>query len=198
MLAGRSLKILRVAAILTVTLLILPSSCEDPIGSPESRLFTGRTEGFRISFEYPDTWRRDEVYKYDAYRVISLYSSGLTVSVSSDVTANNGGDFADASELIQTHAGYDSWRPEFQIISRSKTQLGQVEWEEVIYSCRFIHNLDPHLPPNTVVDYIGINRSLATDHQGRIYGINLIADVDSYQEVREGFEHLIATFRFLD
>jgi len=137
--------------------------------------------------------------KYDTFRVIDLRPNETdTVSITSDVTAAKGGDFTNAGELVQHLLDLDSAAPEFRILSRTRVRLGQVEAEEVIYSYRFVVKDDPHLPPGTVINKVLVARELAVDYGERIYHVGLLADGDKYENLKEGFEHLIATFRFLE
>jgi hypothetical protein len=73
--------------------------------------------------------------------------------------------------------------------------LGQVEAQELTYSYRF-KGTEAHY--GITFDEIVTRRYLAADYKGRIYDIDLFVDADRYENVREGFEHLIATFRFLE
>ena len=165
---------------------------DPPAKTAGYKLYTGRTQGLRISFEYPDTWRRQTIEKHDTFRVVFFdYETG-SGSIGSDATAGEGGEFEGPNELIHYELDRDSSRPEFDIMSLTKTRLGQAEGEEAIYSYRLM------LKSPTVIDKIVVQRTLAAEYQGRIYDISILANADSYDIVKEDFEHLIATFRFLD
>ena len=194
--------------LLLVVVIITPtvSSCgfpwdaSDPVSNTSGyRLFTGKDEGFRVSFEYPDTWRRKGIEKYDSSIGVRLILSDTSsIHVSSYMSSNGGGDYENAGELIPDLLNIYSERPEFQVLSYTTVRLGQVEGEEVIYSYRFIVESDPHLSPETVIDKMVIGIILAADYKGRIYDIGLGVDDDEYENVRADYEHLIDTFQFLD
>lgn len=72
--------------------------------------------------------------------------------------------------------------------------IGGVEGEEL--SCSFrIRGMDAHSGAD--IDKVLIDRELAADYNGRIYRISLVVNADKYDGVKEGLEHLLATFRFL-
>ena len=161
--------------------------------TPGYKLFTGRTGGVRVSFEYPNTWRR-----ISADGLVYLVSQDSYVTVCSVANKSEGGNYADAGELTQHWL--DSWStaPEFRVLSRGKAQLGQAEGEEVMYSRRF-QGSDPHAPLVPIeLGEIAVTRTLDVDYKGRIYVIDLLAAVDRFETVKGDFEHLIATFRFLE
>jgi len=167
--------------------------------TPGYRLFTGHTEGLRISFEYPDTWKRLSIEKYDAFELLRIDDeNSASINVVSDVNAANGGEFENAHTLLQHYLSHESDSPTLKILSQGKVLLGNVEGEEVSYSSRFTAEHMPGKPADYIVDKVVIWRYIVVDYKGRIYDIHLLVDADKYDAVKEGFEHLIATFRFLE
>lgn len=196
-------------AIVTIMLITTASSCtllNDLVGDPPAktsgyRLFTGRTDGLRVSFEYPDSWQRRSLKKYDTYRALSLeVSPKVKVNIDSDVNIANGGRYEDAAQLIQHYLNISSGNIDFRVLSHTKVNLDRVKGEELIIIFRFLNNvLDPHLPPGIrLFDEPQIERHFITDHRGHIYDIYLMIDADKYDTVKSDFEHLLATFRFLE
>lgn len=176
-----------------------PSFVTDPAAkTPGYRLFTGRTEGFRISFEYPDTWQRQAIYKYDTLRSIYLKSETSKTYVSSDMSYPNEPGADNASDSVQRHLRDASRREEFQLLSHTKVHLGQAEGEELVYFYRLTVPPEFAYPRGTVIDKLMVERYLAADYEGRIYSLSSSVDADKYENVKEDLEHLIATFRFLD
>jgi hypothetical protein len=186
--------------------LISSCSCtnEDPDAKTEGyRLFIGNTEGLYISFEYPDTWRRDDIEKHDAWEYFYLLGCKSSyMDISSDVNAANGGEFENARARLEDRLNsFSNLFDEFEILSRGKVLLGNVEGEEAVYSYFFVNypNLDwhPGAPPLGPDKYV-IHRLLAVDYKGRIYSLFFRVDADEYEEFIGDFEHIIATFKFLD
>ncbi len=185
-----------------ITSCIGPHFVTDPHSkTPGYRIFRGTSEGFRISFEYPEKWRRLSPEKYDTYYVIFLYVTGknASISISSDMNAAYGGEFENANASIEHSVNISSNGLEFQVISRGNISLGSGEWQELVYSFRDKdYGLDPHMPVGTVTDKISVDRELALDYKTRVYEIGLSVDYDEYARVNRDFDHLLATFRFLD
>jgi len=205
MLVHRNLKLLFIFTVVLAMAMPLISSCWLPDSQAETpgyRLFTGRTEGLRISFEYPEMWRRKDIEKHDAFEDLRLLSDNSAyVDISSDVNAAKGGEFENAHALLEDWLDSFSSEQEFEILSRGKALLGNVEGEEAVYSYFFVNypNPDwhPGAPPLGPDKYV-IKRFLAVDYKGRIYSFLFGVDADEYESVKESFEHLLATFKFLD
>jgi hypothetical protein len=191
--------IIAVVIVLTATSLsCAPHYVDDPIaGTPGFKMFTSRVPGFRISFEYPDTWRRLSVEGQGEGKWIFLYPTESSISISSDALTNAGGEFDNPNQLIQHELEREPFLPEFQIIRKGNVQLGQEPGKEVVYSYRYMRKDDPHLPPGTAIDKLVVERSIAAEHKGRIYHVNALIDNDD-EVTQQSFEHLITTFRFLD
>lgn len=197
--------ILSIIVIIAGMFIILASSCNekteviDPTSdTPGYKLFKGTTNGFRISFEYPDSWGRVSVGRVGTYNYMPLLPPDCSVIIDSDVNKNKDGDYTNASEVLQSKLDSESTLTDFKILNRDKIQLGQGVGEEVIYSYVF-PGQDPHMPK--VYAYRGeivISRTIDVDYRDRIYDINLIAAVDKYDNAKIGFEHLINSFKFLD
>jgi hypothetical protein len=103
-----------------------PSYVTDPASKTQGyRLFTGRTDGFQISFEYPNTWTRQVVENSEKLKTVNFQPPFASMSVSSYVTIANGGDFSNADELIQHEIDLNLNKefpaPEFKIISQKNT-----------------------------------------------------------------------------
>jgi len=181
----RSLLMVFLAAVVLVITTAFTSSCfdikyaNDPTAdTPGYRLFTGKSEDLRFSFEYPDEWRRvtkGVILSTRISRWVFIYPDGYSVvRVGSQVTSADGGDFADAGELIEHILDIASTQhimdPDFQILNRDKAPLGQVEGEEVIYS--FQHwttdQLD-YAAPLILLQKPVVARDLVADYGGRIY-----------------------------
>jgi len=48
------------------------------------------------------------------------------------------------------------------------------------------------------IDKIVLQRTLAADYKGHIYEIGIFVDADKYEAVKDGFEHILNTFKFMD
>jgi hypothetical protein len=187
-------------AIVAVILSILASSCGwaiDPHSkTPGYRLYTGRTDGFRVSFEYPDVYSRYlGIEKDKTSASINLYyeTDHSIIGVVSYVNTANGGHLEDAHAAVEHYMEVVSKDPEFQILSQKDISLGGATGEEVICSSR--QDSTHAVPP---VSRIAMQRFLAVDYGKRIYEIDIIIDADKYMDIKDGFEHLLATFRFLE
>jgi hypothetical protein len=142
-----------------------------------------------------------EMDKYGAFVAVGFVSSETIVAdITSNVNSSNGGDYDNAAQLVQNHIFVSKGQLDFQILSNIKTNMGQIEGNELILSFRFLNTVpDPHLPPGTVVlDKPQIERYFTMDHGDRIYDISFLGDADKYESVKGDFEHLITTFHFLD
>jgi hypothetical protein len=181
---------------------ILVASCQEkepvdpPANTPGYKLFAGTSRGFKISFEYPDTWSRGPLRRSNTYNYLALLPPDSRLVISSDVGKSLGGDY-NATDLIQYWLDSESKYSEFKIISREKVLLGRVEGEEAIFSYRF-YSEDPHGPP--VYAELGervIGRALAVDAGGYLYYVDFLAAADKYDNAKLGLEHVIATFKFI-
>jgi hypothetical protein len=201
---NRDFSVLVIVAVITVTSILGTCSAppfpilyeNDPTAKTQGyRLFKGSTgEGVRFSFEYPVMWKRQNVIENSTLLIPDKYSY---IRVGAVATSAKGGDFADAEELIERILDVPSKSPEFQILSRSYTPLGQTVGEEVIYSFR-LQAVPYYLPPPILSNRLVVARDLVVDYRNSIYHVSLIVDAERYETVKEGFEHLIATFRFLE
>ena len=175
----------------------------DPASKTQGyRIFTGQTEGFRISFEYPKTWTRQAIQNDKASKSLNIHTPYSSIIVSSDATVGNGGDFINAAELIQHEIDLNLNKefpsPGFQIISQNNIQLGKVDGEDLVYSFR-LQGLAVEAPAEKAnIDKIVLQRITAADYKGRIYDIGIFVDADKYEAVKDGFEHILSTFKFLN
>ncbi|OGO24076.1 MAG: hypothetical protein A2144_07305 [Chloroflexi bacterium RBG_16_50_9] len=194
---------LKIALLMLLFLMIcLPifTSCQrgELVIDPESealgyKIFKGTTKGFRISFEYPNTWGRNTVDRGGTYNYMPLSPLNSRVIIVSDKTGDSNAD-----EILDSIIDGESKNTEFQIIIRSKIVLGKTEGEEVNYSYRFGVE-DPHRPlvyaePGDKV----IGRILSVNHNDYNYNLFLLAAISNYEDANRGFEHIIQTFKFLD
>lgn len=194
----RTLMILSLSTII-VFLLTTASACFilHPATDPDSKtagykLFTGRTSGISISFEYPNTWTR-----YSDDGLVYLISKDSYIRIDSSTNKINGAN-TNANEDLQNWIDLWSTAPEFQIISRNEVRLGQAKGEEAIFS-RVFQGSDTHAPaPPVQIGDTVIERTLEADYNGRIFFIDLLVQADIYDQVRGDFEHLIATFQYLN
>ncbi len=209
---GRRLLSISVALSLLLVVVTLFASCgprityaDDPAAdTPGYKLFTGKVDGFRTSFEYPETWRRvesgltsaDKTERWAAF----LPDDYSDLYIRSKLTTVNGGDFTGANEWIEHVLAAESTYPDFQIISRGEAQIGLSRGEEAIcsFKLRGINGLDYQPPSVLFVQPLVVAHDLAVDHNGRIYALSLLVDAEHYVNLKEGFEHLITTFRFLE
>jgi hypothetical protein len=190
--------------VLVISILGL-SSCEliyvgdQKANTPGYKIFEGKDEGFRIRFEYPDSWKRDALDNYNGFMVLDFGGlKTMALNVISELNTSNGGQSADAGTAIQHDLDIYSKRPEYNLLSHQTIKLGQIECHEVIYTFRFIFD-DQHAPrASSHIDKNKTIRTIAADKQTRIYRIDLVIDTDDYERIRPGFEHMISTFRFLD
>jgi hypothetical protein len=127
-----------------------------------------------------------------------LLPPDCSVIIDSDANKSKGGRYSNASEAIQSEIDSHATLDKFKIINRDTIQLGQTKAEELIYS--YIYpGQDPHMP----VTYADagetvIARTIDVVYQNYLYDIGLLAAIDNYENAKIGFEHLIATFRFLN
>ena len=175
------------------------SVVSDPASdTPGFKLFKGTTKGFRISFEYPDSWDRVSVDRVGTYSYMPLLPTDCSVIINTDAKKSKGGTYSNSSEAIQHGIDSESTLTDFTILKHDMIQLGQVEGEELMYS--YIYpGQDPHMP--VVYASSGetvIARKIVIDYQDYIYFIDLLAAADNYENAKPGFEHLIATFKFLN
>lgn len=198
LLAGIVLVLMFTETALTSCLPFLPGMDPD---APTAgyKVFTGRVDGFRITFEYPQGWRKTRFDRYDGHgdfraQNFSPYG-GSSLYVSSQTNASSGGKYATAAQLVDTLLRVDSSSKEFRILGQSELRLGQAAAIETTCSYR-LQGKDAH--STAVVDKVLIAREIAADYNGRIYGISTSADEKEDPIVKEGYEHIVATFRFLD
>jgi hypothetical protein len=182
-------------------LAVLFSSCQrikivvDPAAAtPGYKLFKAKTNGFRISFEYPDSWSRAAVDRVGTYFYMPLFPPDSSIIIDSSVRSRTN---KNAGELFTSDLDSDSYLKEFQLLSRNKIRLGQIECEEAIYSYIYpgqdLHIPDVHVEPGE----LAIARLIDADYQGYIYDINFISTDKNYPNAKIGYEHLINTFIFL-
>jgi hypothetical protein len=166
--------------------------------TPGYKLFEGKKNGFRISFEYPDSWGRVSLATSGNYNYMPLLPPDSSVIIDSVTNKNKGGDYIDASDLIQSKLDSKSRQTYLKILSRNKIQVGQGEGEEVTFSYIF-PGQDPQKPPVYArAGEVVIFRLLDVNYKDHIYDINVVAAEDKYESAKVDFEHLIRTFRFLD
>jgi hypothetical protein len=198
-LVHRKIKLLLVfISVLAMTVLLisscwLPHYVTDPHAkTPGYRLYTGRTEGLSVSLEYPDTWKRLSNEKYDTFELVRLDNENSdSIDISSDLNAAQGGEYESAHALLQYCLNRDGGLLEFRLISQGLVMLGEVEGEELSYSWRF-------KAKEVDIDKVVIQKYVVVDYEGRVYSVSLFVDADKYEGIKEGFEHLLATFRFLE
>jgi hypothetical protein len=187
-----------VAVFLVIAMIIfMTTSCYAPklvidsdSGTPGYKLFKGTKKGFRISFEYPNTWDRVTVDRVGTGSYMPLLPPDCSVIISSDVGSSQ--------IALQFQLDLISKHREFSLISRDNVTLGQAEGEEIICSYLF-PGQDPHLPGAYVdTGETVINRILSVDYKGYYYYIELIASLNAYDIEKTGFEHMLSTFRFLN
>jgi len=203
-------QISKTSIVLTVVFVILVSSFiisyvflesnSDSHSSVEGyKVFTGRDDGFRIEFEYPDTWQKRPIEKYGTFIVLSFRPSDTsTVSLWSDEKSNNGGNYTGVDELVNHIIAIHSDSPDFEIVSQTITQIGGIEARELIISYRQYAEDDPHFPPGYIIDIPSIDRIEIVEYQDRIYKLSLMVRSEQYETLKEDFEHMISSFRFLD
>ncbi len=158
-------------------------------------MFNSKIEGMRICLEYPDTWHRKGVEKYDSYITIKIHSETSVIIISSGLNSANGGSFKDAAEAVQHHIDSQSSNNQFKIISHEKAQLDQATGEEVQYS---FHMQGTDIHSGVYINKDAITSYIAVDYKERIYSILFGGSPDNYESLKGGFDHLISTFRFLD
>lgn len=189
-------------AVLAVVTFVSCNSYPTEVTDPQSKtsgykLFTGATDGFPISFEYPNGWSRMSIDKGATTRHVRFLSSDCAVVVNSFINKSKGGDYANADELIQYKLSLKDQQPEFEIVRRTMVRLDQTDGEEAIYSYLF-EGSDPHAPPVPIyTNDPAIAWIIDADYKDRICDLNFISKADNFEVAKLGFEHLIATFSFL-
>ena len=154
--------------------------------------FTGKTEGLPISFEYPAIYGNFGLEKLGTLEKLGLYDCHTArISISSDMNTANGGDYENAHARLMHELDIASNVPEFQLIKQSERAIAGISGEELIYSVNLESSVDI-IPPIGKMTY----RLVVADYKGRIYSISIFVDADKYDDVKEGFEHLLATFKF--
>lgn len=163
--------------------------------TPGYKLFKGNTRGFRLTFEYPGEWQRKSVERYDdSIQVAFNMTRVSSMSVGSDLVSSPKG-YASAKELVGHFLDLASRAPESQILTQSQSRLAHVDAAELAYSYR-LKFTDAH--SGSAIDRVVVERILAADYENRVYTVMLLASVEEYEGIRGGFEHLIASFRFLE
>lgn len=192
---------LLIPSLCMVTSCMLLSGFGDPDAETKGyKVFNGQKEGFRIRFEYSENWRKaairinDPESKAIALR-LSIVSLRSVVTLTSNVNRANGGEFIDSKGYIDDDFREYSQQPEFKLIERKNTVLGSVVCEEIIYSYRFIF-FDTHGMGD--IDRIEFMRTIAADYKGRIYSIDLYSTPPEYENIKNDFEHLVRSFKFLN
>ena len=147
-------------------------------------------------------WTRQAIQNDKASKSLNIHTPYSSIIVSSDATVGNGGDFINAAELIQHEIDLNLNKefpsPGFQIISQNNIQLGKVDGEDLVYSFR-LQGLAVEAPAEKAnIDKIVLQRITAADYKGRIYDIGIFVDADKYEAVKDGFEHILSTFKFLN
>ena len=177
-------------------------------------LFQGNTEGLLISFEYPENWRFDGLYTIKSKAGIALkFGSDSTESYvaiesmslpydESPIAYENAHDLL--QEQVWWHSSFKnpgqgdySMLPPPDLVSRTIT-LGGVEGEWISFSSDKFDPLYYH-SPNPKKLHI-IYRHAAVDYKGCIYWIRyqVNTNVDDDEKYKQGFDHILATFRFLE
>ena len=179
-----------VGSILVVYLLKLNL---DPRSSVEGyRVFTGKIEGFLISFSYPDSWKRSTVLSSANETRAELSFQDYTVDISSKVSDD---ESVNATAIIQRSIDINKWRPEFRIIHQDIVSIGNQEAQDLLVAYRFVfddHELVRH------IDKQFCERIVVADYQGRTYKIYAPILLEEYEITNEVIDNVIETFRFLD
>lgn len=166
--------------------------------TPGYKLHEGRLRDMLISFEYPDTWSRHSIGDIAIYLRPSPGEDLFEVEILSwDVALKGVTSDEKAPAVLQYYLDTESTTPEFQIISRGKIILSNVEGEEVCYSLHIMGRITTE-PISVIRDRVQIRRRLSVDYKGLNYLLSFFVDADKYEEIKPGFEHVIATFRFLE
>lgn len=168
----------------------------DPNSKTEGyKFFKSSKTGLVVSFEYPNDWKRMNIEQYGTFINVN-FDFGNSVSVSSDEATLNKGGYPDAAAWVQDLLKIDSSNQDFQILSQGQILLDQINAEEL--TCTYRLQGTYAEPPGTTVNKMMIDRFITSDYKGRIYDIHLFVDADKYEAAKNGFEHLIDTFRFLN
>ncbi len=165
-------------------------------------VFTGKREGLRVQFEYPEGWQRLRPEGRDDFEMVRM-NAGLKVlwasaDVSSWLMAGDGTEPGSATEEVGRELDFASRLREFRLVRHDREMVGGVEGEGVTYSYHVHVDNDPHLPAGTVIDRDLGRRLVAVEHGGRVYSLSLVVEAAEYDGMNRAFEHLLATFRFLD
>ena len=180
-----------------------------PVVTQGYRLFKGDTEGLLVSFEYPDSWVFEDGESNSIYADFHLrfgYQNSITLQFSSEVSVRSfpqsfslpPSHFKNASDFLEYKVSDVSGLSSFQSISKGKYKLGNVEGEEASYS--FLDIMVVSVEIGTELRQNVIYRHVVADYEGRIYWVRLRVntDVDKFEDYNPDFEHLLATFKFLE
>jgi hypothetical protein len=161
-----------------------------------------------FSFEYPKTWQLQTFSDghWDGARLFF----GSTQPVEVDRGLPEIGTWtvvwsclqgftptiANAHEWLETFVVPDYLlAPPLNTIERGKTIVGGVEGESMLFSIYGDMSFSySYKPSHMTCQEIGV------DYKGRIYIFILVVntDLDSYEEFKPGFDHILETFKFLD
>jgi hypothetical protein len=165
----------------------------DPRSSIDGyRVFTGETEGFLISFSYPDSWKRSAVSSNSSETRTELIFQNYTISISSKVSND---ESVNAAAIIQKYIDVNKIRPEFSIIHQDSIILGNQEAQDLLIAYRFVFD-DREL--GRYIDKSFFERIVATDYQGRTYKIYAPILLEEYEITNEVIDNIVETFEFLD
>jgi hypothetical protein len=175
--------------------------------SPGYSLYTfDSTEG-PFSFEYPEKWGL-EVYPSSLWKGVQIVfgsnsprswteSEGSNIFLASVSQTPKHFSYSNAHELIQQQLDYSSELNEFHFIGKGKIRLGKETGEWVTFSGYKSYLSSLAWPP----EYRHITcRHVAVDYKGRTYWLRqeVNTDLDSYEEYKPGFDHILKTFKFLN
>jgi hypothetical protein len=165
----------------------------DPRSSVDGyRVFTGKTDGFLISFSYPDSWKRSTVSSTANETSVDLDFQNQTIVISSEISNN---ESVNAVAIIQKYIDRNVWRPEFIIFHQDTIILGNQEAQDLLIGYRFVfddHELVRH------IDKPFFERIVASDFQGRTYMIYAPINLEEYEITNQVIDNVIETFEFID
>jgi hypothetical protein len=174
--------------------------------TPGYKLFQGDTEGLMVSFEYPEDWvlstenpdehRQSIFIKFGSSSPEWVHSCVLIESYPIPYHKPPIA-YEDAHDLI-----YDKTIGNYPIIPPDLVSgaivLGGIQGETVSYSADEPNPMYYHSPDPEILHIL--YRHVAVDYKGRIYWIlyDINTNLDDNDSYEPGFEHLLATFRFLE
>lgn len=172
---------------------VVPPATTAPTVTP-GYLLEGGTKYLSVSYEYPDDWLRT-VLDFN-----SFYPKG---QIKLDINGNAwvwidtpGGPWTNTNEYVQWEV--DIWKnePDFHLLNGGKVMFGDTEGEEAI----FIYHQSPgtHQVPREEMNVLC--RVAAAEYKGTIYSVMLLMNTErqDYAEIKPDFDHLVATFKFLE